>query len=109
MKAGFSVLEVVAIGADRGRAAKQAAAGIAVYAAEVRVLRVALRCVAGRSVGSRPTLLCKWMISMNSSACRRSSSATIGGCDVMVETTVTRTPRRCIASIRRAEVSVAGK
>ena len=32
------------------------------------------------------------------SACRRSSSATIGGWVEMVETTVTRTPRRCTAS-----------
>ena len=32
------------------------------------------------------------------SACRRSSSATIGGCVEMVEITVTRTPRRCTAS-----------
>jgi hypothetical protein len=37
---------------------------------------------------------------MNSSAWRRSSSATIGGCEETVDTTETRTPRRCIASTR---------
>jgi hypothetical protein len=35
---------------------------------------------------------------MNSSHWRRSSSATIGGWVEIVETTETRTPRRCIAS-----------
>ena len=37
-------------------------------------------------------------MSVKMSACRRSSSATIGGCVEMVDTTVTRTPRRCTAS-----------
>ena len=35
---------------------------------------------------------------MKTSACRRSSSATMGGWLASVETTVTRTPRRCTAS-----------
>ena len=38
---------------------------------------------------------------MKSSAWRRSSSATIGGEDLMVLTTETRRPRRCTASTSR--------
>ena len=37
-------------------------------------------------------------MSRKTSAWRRSSSATIGGWVEIVDTTVTRTPRRCIAS-----------
>ena len=53
---------------------------------------------AGRSDGSRPIFGCSSTMSRKTSAWRRSSSATIGGCVEMVETTVTRTPRRCTAS-----------
>ena len=43
---------------------------------------------------------------MNSSAWRRNSSATIGGCVEIVETTATRTPLRWIELDERAEVAV---
>ena len=46
---------------------------------------------------------------MNTSAWRRSSSATIGGWLEIVDTTVTRTPRRCTASTSEAEIAVAGE
>ena len=62
---------------------------------------------AGRSAGSRPIFDWSSVISRNTSACRRNSSATMGGWVEMVETTVTRTPRRCMASTKAAEVSVA--
>jgi hypothetical protein len=53
---------------------------------------------ATRSAGSRPIFGCSSTMSRKTSACRRNSAATIGGCVEMVETTVTRTPRRCTAS-----------
>lgn len=52
----------------------------------------------GRSARSRPTLARSSTRSAKTSAWRRSSSATIAGWLAMVETTVTRTPRRCTAS-----------
>src|SRR5215467_6381517 len=53
---------------------------------------------AARSAGSRPIFGCSSTMSRKMSAWRRNSAATIGGCVEMVETTVTRTPRRCTAS-----------
>src|SRR5258707_10962146 len=53
---------------------------------------------AARSNESRSTLDLSSTRSMKTSACRRSSSAIIGGWLEMVEITVTRTPRRCTAS-----------
>ena len=63
-----------------------------------RLARFARARAAGRSDGSRPILDCSSTISRKTSAWRRNSSATIGGWVEMVETTVTRTPRRCTAS-----------
>src|SRR5260370_479375 len=51
-----------------------------------------------RSPGSRPIFACNSAISRKMSACRRSSSATIGGWVDTVDATVTRTPLRCTAS-----------
>ena len=46
---------------------------------------------------------------MNSSAWRRSSSATIGGWVEIVDTTATRTPLRWIDFDQRTEIAVAGE
>src|SRR5680860_1254004 len=52
-----------------------------------------------RSAGSRPISFCRFARSINWSAWRRSSSATIGGFVVRVETTLTRLPLNCRASV----------
>src|SRR5258708_39938097 len=57
-----------------------------------------VRAGAARSNESRSTLDLSSTRSVKTSACRRSSSAIIGGWLEMAEITVIRTPRRCTAS-----------
>ena len=54
----------------------------------------------GRVAGSRQIWSSRSARSMNWSACRRSSSATIGGWVCSVDTTLTRRPRICMAATR---------
>ena len=100
---GRSILEVVV----------RAVAGPLRRGAALEELRGMLRCrraapAAARSAGSRPILRCSSTRSMNWSACRRRSSATIGGRVESVEMTMTRLPG--LDSVdQRAEIAVTGE